>query len=96
MKQLDKMLTQAKKINRLKSVDPVHIIEDNYCYSCKGECKYIDNEKMQIQDNVVIIIDNILDDVSQMDFSNVPTETLIKIANMKEGEDDGAKEEIKA
>ena len=95
MKQLDKMLLQAKKINRKMNLKPVHIIEDNYCYACKGECKYIDNEKIQIEDNVVIIIDDIPADASQMDFSNIPTETLIKIANMKEGEPDG-EEEIKA
>ena len=59
MKQIDKMLRNAKVVHRAKTISPVHIIEDGYCYACKGECKYINNEELQKQDNVVIIINDI-------------------------------------
>ena len=54
MKQLDKMLKQARKSHDkhkkevfsykdTKITWDIHILEDNYCYSCHGECKHKDN-----------------------------------------------------
>ena len=59
MKQIDKMLRNAKVVHRVMTIHPVHIVEDGYCYACKGKCKYIDNEELQIADNVVVIINDI-------------------------------------
>ena len=50
MKQLDKMLKQARKsharrkeIDLNRKIDP-HILEDGYCYSCEGECRYKEHD----------------------------------------------------
>lgn len=59
MKQLDKLIMQAKAARKAKIISPVHIVVDGYCRDCKGKCKYIDNEELQIEDNVVVIIDDI-------------------------------------
>ena len=83
---------QAKIARKARTIKPVHIIEGGYCYACEGECKYIDNEKLQIEDNVVIILGDLPED-GEYDFSSAPTATLEKLANMKEGEADGAEEE---
>ena len=56
------MIMQAKIARRARTIKPVHIIEDDYCYACKGECKYIENEKLQINDNVVIIFGDLPED----------------------------------
>lgn len=58
-KRLDKLEKQIKAVHRSKTTWLVHIIEDNYCHACKGKCKYIDNEKLQIEDDAVVIIDDI-------------------------------------
>lgn len=60
---LDKMIDMATKLNRMKTFNPVHIIEGDYCRSCNGKCIYSDNEQLQIKDNVIIIFgeDEILD-----------------------------------
>ena len=59
MKQLDKLIMQAKAAHRARTISPVHIIVRGYCSACKGKCEYEDNEKLQIEDNVVVIIDDI-------------------------------------
>ncbi len=51
MKRIDKMVRQAKKMSK-RMINPVHIIEEGYCSSCQGECRYID-----VDDVVVINID---------------------------------------
>lgn len=58
MKKIDKMVKQAKQL-RKKTINRVHIIEEGYCSSCKGKCRYEDNPKEQIEDEVVIIYDDI-------------------------------------
>lgn len=62
LNKLDKLLLQAKTINKNKHIIPVHIIENGYCHACKGKCQYEDDEKKRIADNVVVIIGDIPDD----------------------------------
>lgn len=57
MKKIDRMVKQAKQL-RKKTIERVHIIEEGYCSSCKGKCRYVDNPKEQIEDEVVIIYDD--------------------------------------
>ena len=54
MSKLDKMIKQANAKLKQKNIIPVHIIEDGYCYACKGECKYTD-DTLRKKDGVVLI-----------------------------------------
>ena len=74
-----------------KSKVPVHIVEDGYCYACQGECKYINNEKMRIADNITVIMGDLPNDL-ELGFSNVPMDALIKLASMEEGAEYGEQE----
>ncbi len=89
MNKLDRLEKQVKAIQKHKE-SGVHIIEGGYCYSCKGECRYMNNDNAtKIIDDISVI--NI--DIPHNGFANAPTSTLEKIANMKEGEADGAEKE---
>lgn len=79
MKKIDKLIKQAKQV-RKKSANPVHIIENDYCYSCKGKCKYEDNNQvLDIGEGVVVIYGDLPDDTEG--FADAPKDILIKIAN---------------
>ena len=52
MKRIDKMVKQATQLSK-RMINPVHIIEEGYCSSCQGKCRYID------VDDVVVINDDI-------------------------------------
>ncbi len=85
MNKLDKLVKEVRTIQKHKE-SGVHIIEGEYCYSCQGECRYINDDNVtKIIDDMAII--NI--DIPHNGFENAPTSTLIKIANMKGGESDG-------
>lgn len=89
MNKLDKLVKKARGIQKHKE-NSVHIIESGYCYSCKGECRYMNNDNTtKIIDDIAVI--NI--DILHNGFVDAPTSTLEKIANMKEGEADGAEKE---
>lgn len=56
------------------------------CYSCKGECRYMNNDNAtKIIDDIPVI--NI--DIPHSGFAKAPISTLIKITNMKGNESDG-------
>ncbi len=79
VKKLNKLLKQVKRLD-IEAKTCIHIIENDYCYSCKGKCKYEDNnQRVDIGEGVVIIYGDLPDDTES--FAGVPEDTLIKIAN---------------
>ncbi|MBS5800075.1 MAG: hypothetical protein KID02_10045 [Clostridiales bacterium] len=81
MKKLDKLIKQAKQVQRKKDFQPVHIIENDYCYSCKGKCKYNDNNpRKELGEDVVIIYGDLPDDTNG--YNDAPTDTLRKMLKL--------------
>lgn len=58
LKKLDKLIKQAKQVQRKKDFQAVHIIEGGYCSACKGRCKYEDSPENQLEDGAVIFYED--------------------------------------
>lgn len=82
MKNLDKLLKDARKLFAAEPVEKygIHIVEGAYCYSCRGDCKYMrDDNQQALVDDIVAV--EVLGEVNS--FEGVPMNTLIKLANLE-------------
>lgn len=80
LKKLNKLLTQAKRLDT-EAKTRVHIIENDYCYSCKGKCKYDDNnQRKELGEDIVIIYGDLPDDTNG--YNDAPTDTLRKMLKL--------------
>ena len=80
MKKLNKLLKQAKRLDT-EAKTRVHIIENDYCYSCKGKCKYDDNnQRKELGEDIVIIYGDLPDDTNG--YNDAPTDTLRKMLKL--------------
>ena len=80
MKKLDKLISKAKQINTEAELR-VHIIENGYCYSCKGECKYKDkNQRLDVGEGIVIIYGDLPNNTNG--YNDAPIDTLRKMMKL--------------
>jgi hypothetical protein len=45
MRRLDNLIKKATSVASPEAQKGVHILEDDYCYSCKGKCKALNNDR---------------------------------------------------
>ena len=80
MRKINKLIERAKQISK-QIIPSVHIIENGYCYSCKGKCKYEDNnQRADIGEVIVVICGDLPNDTNGYD--DAPADTLRKMLKL--------------
>lgn len=82
MRNLDSLLKEAKKLVVTVPVRNygIHIVENGYCYSCRGVCKYIGDDNYQVLVDEIVAVE-VPEEASS--FEDIPKDTLIKLANLE-------------
>lgn len=100
LKQARKSHDKHKEIDLIGNFD-IHILEDGYCYSCEGECKYKDHDDYfeAGKYKAIFVRNNYKIDYKALD--RTPIKAFEELINelerqLKEGETDGEEKEDQA